>query len=256
MIKFFRSIRKTLLNEGKTSKYFKYAIGEIILVVIGILIALQINNWNEKKKDIEKEQQILLSLREEFKQNIKELEFDHALNERSLNAIVALMNFDHTNPFKTKTIDSLLGQMYNYATFDARLGVMNDITSSGNLELIRDSKLKYALNQWTGELDDYKEDIIIRREYWVNNVPRILYKFIPLRNVDASMNRSDYKRDIIIQPKEVPKENYVAFLSSLEVDSMLFDYYMNQSYVTVNENVIMRFLKDTLSLIEANIEDD
>lgn len=50
MIKFFRHIRKSLLNEGKTGKYFTYAIGEIILVVIGILIALQINNWNENRK--------------------------------------------------------------------------------------------------------------------------------------------------------------------------------------------------------------
>ncbi len=51
MIKFFRKIRQNLLTEGKTSKYFKYAIGEIILVVIGILIALQINNWNEERKE-------------------------------------------------------------------------------------------------------------------------------------------------------------------------------------------------------------
>jgi hypothetical protein len=50
MIKLFRNIRKNLLNEGKTGKYFKYAIGEIILVVIGILIALAINNWNEHRK--------------------------------------------------------------------------------------------------------------------------------------------------------------------------------------------------------------
>ena len=50
MIKFFRKIRQNLLMENKTSRYFKYAIGEIILVVIGILIALQINNWNEIKK--------------------------------------------------------------------------------------------------------------------------------------------------------------------------------------------------------------
>jgi hypothetical protein len=50
MIKFFRNIRQNLLNEGKTSKYFKYAIGEIVLVVIGILIALSINNWNEQRK--------------------------------------------------------------------------------------------------------------------------------------------------------------------------------------------------------------
>ena len=50
MIKFFRKIRQDLLSQGKTGKYFKYAIGEIVLVVIGILIALSINNWNEKRK--------------------------------------------------------------------------------------------------------------------------------------------------------------------------------------------------------------
>jgi len=50
MIKLFRNIRRNLLNEGKTTKYLKYAIGEIILVVIGILIALSINNWNENRK--------------------------------------------------------------------------------------------------------------------------------------------------------------------------------------------------------------
>ena len=49
MIKFFRKIRQRLLSEGKTGKYFKYAIGEIVLVVIGILIALQVNNWNQNR---------------------------------------------------------------------------------------------------------------------------------------------------------------------------------------------------------------
>ena len=49
MIKFFRSIRQKLLTENKFSKYLLYAIGEIVLVVIGILIALSINNWNEKR---------------------------------------------------------------------------------------------------------------------------------------------------------------------------------------------------------------
>lgn len=55
MIKFFRNIRRTLINEGNTGKYLKYAIGEIILVVIGILIALQVNNWNEDRKEKELE---------------------------------------------------------------------------------------------------------------------------------------------------------------------------------------------------------
>ncbi|MBO3115440.1 hypothetical protein J4050_01695 [Winogradskyella sp. DF17] len=62
MIKFFRKIRYTLLNENKTGKYIKYAIGEIILVVIGILIALQINNWNQSRKEAKQEQLILKKL--------------------------------------------------------------------------------------------------------------------------------------------------------------------------------------------------
>src|SRR6056300_608058 len=51
MIKFFRRIRFDLMEQNKTGKYLKYAIGEIVLVVIGILIALSINNWNETKKE-------------------------------------------------------------------------------------------------------------------------------------------------------------------------------------------------------------
>lgn len=52
MLRFFRSIRRGLIKEGKTSKYFKYAIGEFVLEVLGILTALQINNWSERRKDL------------------------------------------------------------------------------------------------------------------------------------------------------------------------------------------------------------
>ena len=70
MIKFFRHIRKSLLMENKTSKYFKYAIGEIVLVVIGILIALSINNWNEQRKDRKLENELLVQLQSEFESNL------------------------------------------------------------------------------------------------------------------------------------------------------------------------------------------
>ena len=69
MIKFFRKIRQNLIMQNKKSKYFKYAIGEIILVVIGILIALQINNWNENRKEIYNEAKILKTLNDEFLEN-------------------------------------------------------------------------------------------------------------------------------------------------------------------------------------------
>lgn len=69
MIKFFRRIRQRLLSENKFSKYLFYAIGEIILVVIGILIALQINNWNESKKDRAFEVKMLKEVRSELIQD-------------------------------------------------------------------------------------------------------------------------------------------------------------------------------------------
>ena len=83
MIKFFRKIRQNLLYEGKTSKYFKYAVGEILLVVIGILIAISINNWNEQRKDILQEQKILLQLKSNFNKNLEQL--DEKISMRSEN---------------------------------------------------------------------------------------------------------------------------------------------------------------------------
>ena len=73
MIKFFRKIRQKMLTENKFSKYLLYAIGEIILVVIGILIALQINNWNEDKKNRELEKYMLENLVENLEQNCDRL---------------------------------------------------------------------------------------------------------------------------------------------------------------------------------------
>lgn len=75
-MKLFRNLRNNILNKGKISKYFKYAIGEIVLVVIGILIALQINNWNENRKTSIEEINILKSLHENLiltKQQSKDL---------------------------------------------------------------------------------------------------------------------------------------------------------------------------------------
>lgn len=80
MIKFFRKIRQNLLSEGKTGKYFKYAIGEIVLVVIGILIALQINTWNESRKQKQVEKQVLKSLFQEIEKDknaLKQIDYKY-----------------------------------------------------------------------------------------------------------------------------------------------------------------------------------
>ena len=84
MIKFFRKIRQQLLTENKLSKYLLYAIGEIILVIIGILIALQINNWKDKRIEIRELEVALHAMIDELDQNIQFLEQEKADKEKRL----------------------------------------------------------------------------------------------------------------------------------------------------------------------------
>lgn len=91
MIKFFRHIRKQLLTENKFSKYLLYAIGEIVLVVIGILIALSINNWNEERKEQRKETELLTNIKKSLVNNIRFIKEDiqtHKNGMRSSNLVL------------------------------------------------------------------------------------------------------------------------------------------------------------------------
>ena len=120
MIKFFRQIRYDLMKTGKTGKpalpagrYFKYAIGEIILVVIGILIALQINNWNENRINANKETAILANIHKEFKQNRKQLDsvvFGHRRSHTNSAKIIKL--FPIKSKPKPAVLDSLSFQLF------------------------------------------------------------------------------------------------------------------------------------------------
>ncbi len=146
MIKFFRNIRKSLLSEGKTSKYFKYAIGEIILVVIGILIALQINNWNEKRKQTEIGYQYLTEMR-------YELQDDVALLNRYINVLKKNIE-NHKAALKTKNINTLpLDSLYMLVTpenLDFKVSELtyNKMTNLGITKLSNNDQLNTMINNY------------------------------------------------------------------------------------------------------------
>lgn len=79
MINFFRKIRQQLLSQNKVSKYLLYAIGEIVLVVIGILIALSINNWNEQQKTINKEKRYIHSIYQDLRKDLNRINISSAM---------------------------------------------------------------------------------------------------------------------------------------------------------------------------------
>jgi len=90
MIKFFRRIRQRLLIENKLSKYLFYAIGEIILVVIGILIALQINNWNQKDNEQNTIKEYAISLIQDLEEDLVMINEIHLQSDEIINRIDSL----------------------------------------------------------------------------------------------------------------------------------------------------------------------
>jgi uncharacterized protein YnzC (UPF0291/DUF896 family) len=155
MIKFFRKIRQNLLNEGKTTKYFKYAIGEIVLVVIGILIALQINNLNEQRKQNNLEQDYLIALKREFQNNLIEVDRVIKLNGSLLQSAQELAKF--TGPKTLNITEKKFAELY-FGTVNAEVqyrpgsGVTNEIINSGKLNIFRNKELKNALATLDGLL--------------------------------------------------------------------------------------------------------
>ena len=92
MIKFFRTIRYDLMEKNKTGKYLKYAIGEIILVVIGILIAIQLNEWRNDIVNTNQKQKVLLALKMDFEENLSRLDTVYYHQEKSIRKFLKSRN--------------------------------------------------------------------------------------------------------------------------------------------------------------------
>lgn len=155
MIRLFRKIRQRLLSEDNYSIYILYASGEVILVVIGILIALSIDNWNEERKTMESEQTYLVNLKEEFNYNKKELERAMSLNNSNRKGAIELSEF--MGPHIPQLTEEEFAFLFS-ETFDSEVqyrpstGVLYEIISSGKLAIIKNTELKAYLASWEGAI--------------------------------------------------------------------------------------------------------
>jgi len=104
MIKFFRKIRYNYMSSGKSSKYIKYAIGEIFLVVIGILIALQINTWNENRKARIQENNFLIDIQNDLDKDAVKLDYINKFLAKRIEILDTLLTYVR-NPNKTMGLD-------------------------------------------------------------------------------------------------------------------------------------------------------
>ena len=153
MIKLFRNIRQNLLAEGKTTRYLKYAIGEIILVVIGILIALSINNWNGEQADHKKEIKYLKSLKNEMESNLQSVntEEQRILDFMKREAVLAkiMSSPKAIDSTSDKTIFKFYFDIYNNDVItNIETGAISEIISSGGLQFIKNDSIRKLIASW------------------------------------------------------------------------------------------------------------
>jgi len=148
------------MEKNKTGKYLKYAIGEIILVMVGILLALQVSTWNQQRIATHKEELLLEALNEEFVKNKAQFEGVVVKHEQALASTQFAISQFPINP-ETIDLDTYYAGMKRWgiwSTFNPTQGVIRSLVNTSSFELISNPELRVLLVLWEDVLADYKEE--------------------------------------------------------------------------------------------------
>jgi hypothetical protein len=176
MITFFRRIRQSLLSQKRLTQYLLYALGEIVLVVIGILLALQINNWNEERKESKAIKNVLVEIREDLLQDQVEFMRAIALRKDDLDAQKRIIEVLETKGSLNERVLSDLGRInLSRPIYLASKGY--DLLKELKLGTLKDKKLRILLTKYY-ERDipmvhqEFKDDNFEFEHYWLPYVRR------------------------------------------------------------------------------------
>lgn len=256
MIRLFRKIRHQLLSEDKYSTYLLYAGGEMLLVVAGILLAFQIDNWGDIKKQKEIEKGYLVALESEFTQNHNMAELSITTYEDMLTAIGEMLKY--TGPKHTlvteKETSTLLASGMMYANkYVPSPGILQDLINSGNLSQISNPLIRELLSEWFIILDNTSRteaetfqhrsellDLQVLHTPFVNIGRDIGYNNIVKEFPGKSNFNGDVRNVLTVREFEGRMALYAANLWALS----------NNSYVQIKQHAdkILRLIEDELQI--------
>ena len=242
-------VELSLLSEGKTVNYLKYAIGEIILVMIGILLALQVNNWNENRKQLIAEQKILISLQKELETNKNNLSFYIKKYEKQYENGVYLLSlfskYSDTTP--TLTLDKALGSIEETYTFEASDGIINSIIASGQIDIIQNTELKSMITSFNGA--------VINATQEVENVTLLLHNRLwpTIEGKINSANRSRTYEGFTDFPKGSYPSDYTWFFKSKEIEDIIGNITSWHKTIYTDQNNLMQIIDKMLLMTKQEI---
>jgi len=190
MIKFFRKIRYNLMETGKTTKYLKYAIGEILLVVIGILIALQVNNWNEIHKIRKEEHNTLQQLLDESNEIVVYLE--EICNR--YNSLIESID-KSANTLKIKSLNGMDEKEFAFGVYSTAFyeaisppkSTYEELNSTGKINQIRSNTVRKSISAYYSELAYINTQLVYFRNQFTNPVEAAGNDFIYEYDKNASL---------------------------------------------------------------------
>ncbi|SFO03672.1 hypothetical protein SAMN04488519_103181 [Algoriphagus ornithinivorans] len=165
MIPYFRKIRQKLLKENRVTRYLAYAIGEIVLVVIGILIALAINNWNEANKNKKREKAFLTNLLEDLKADSLSLQEISATLQNAVRYKLVFSNHIEGKPANRDSINANFLNQYNILVdFIPNSNTLDELTYGNGLSLISNAELRRKIVSIYNTYDDLTRKLKIGQE--------------------------------------------------------------------------------------------
>jgi len=251
MIKFFRKIRQNLLRENKTVKYLRYTIGEIVLVVIGILIALQINNWNQKRNNATQELQLLKSCKIGLQKDLSDIDINIKIHSQSIASAELILKIIEDNQPYNDTLSKHFGNVlattefiYSTSSFETikskGIDLISNITLRNLIIDVYDSNYTFFLklnHRHSAEISRGSTDIFSTRFEESDK-----YKIIDRDNIQGSIVPLDFeslKKD----------QEFLYYIKSLKNKTILF---VNFSYNNLRIEVVnlIDALQNEIDLME------
>ena len=229
-------------QQVRAGKYFKYAIGEILLVVIGILIALQINNWNQDRLNQIEKKELLSKLNVEFKANKKVWIAYRNEENKAMNSSIELMKLIGASQeeLARHNLDSLLFESFPSNEIAFANNAVNSIVQNGRLNLFKNETITTLLYHWNS-LSEIRKVRYEKLDSWNNEhfLPFLL-SYISFKEMDSNAN---YKW----AGKSKVKPNYQPLFQKVEFENLL------DNSLWLHQQIIDR-LKETEDLIDKIIE--
>lgn len=233
-------------------KYLKYAIGEILLVVIGILLALQINNWNENRKEAERQQKLFANLKIDFQNRLSELEEFYEAKNHAIKSIARLNNIiaQKDNEINEDEISGLLAVLVNNFTFNEDFKLLEGVFNTGLINDIKDETLKRKLIEWPQLVEEMLEEQRIFQKDNLTKFGPLLDRYISNRKLYEHFDMRNYAlpkgRSITLT------ENYKGLLQNPLLENYIATKELHLRISIIDNGNLIEAAQEIIRLLDKN----